>query len=144
MRLRMFGVEFKAVWLATVILTSIVELTPFHSEGMPPPVFYAWKAFKCLLFLAVGWETPLSFWQSGKLAYGLVLGCAVAGAIEAIQNSVVGHRFSIFELMAKSAIIFAGFALGLVARHDEIISLGALKVRLTSSVPAAVHPGSKL
>ncbi len=94
MSLTMFSRAFRSAWLATVLLTTIVELTPFHSEGMPRYVFYSWKAFKCLLFLALGWETPLTFWKSNTLTNGLLLGFISAGAIECIQGLVVGHSFS--------------------------------------------------
>ena len=133
MSLTMFSRVFRSVWLATVLLTTIVEITPFHSEGMPRYVFYSWKAFKCLLFLALGWETPLTFWKSNTLTNGLLLGFISAGTIECIQGLVVGHSFSPFELIAKMLIIVTGFLLGLIARHDEIVNFAKLSIHLIST-----------
>ncbi len=133
MSLTMFSRAFRSAWLATVLLTTIVELTPFHSEGMPRYVFYSWKAFKCLLFLALGWETPLTFWKSNTLTNGLLLGFISAGAIECIQGLVVGHSFSPVELIAKMLIIVTGFLLGLIARHDESIGLASFSIHLVST-----------
>ena len=130
MSLTMFGRVFRSAWLATVLLTMIVEITPFHSDGMPRYVFYSWKAFKCFLFLALGWETPLTFWKSDTLTNGLLLGFISAGVIECIQGLVVGHSFSVIELLAKMLIIVTGFVLGLIARHDESVGISGLAVHL--------------
>ncbi len=130
MSLRIFSAAFRSAWLATVIVTIVAELTPFHSEGMSLFVFYGWKAVKCVLFLALGWETPLTFWKSGSLTNGLLLGFVSAAVIECLQGLVVGHRFSVVELLAKMLIIVTGFVLGLVARHDETISVPGFAVHL--------------
>ena len=119
MSLNIFGSQFKLAWWLTFLALSIVELTPFHSEGVPPRIFYTWKLFKCFLFFAVGWETPLTFWRTGSLTNGLLLACASASIVEALQGLVVGHSFSFVELLAKFALICGGFMVGLAARHDE-------------------------
>jgi len=128
--IKIFGVEFKLAWWVTVVALGVVELTPFHSEGMPPKLFYTWKLFKCLLFFALGLETPLTFWRSNILSGGLLFACLSASVVEGVQGLAFGHSFSMFELAAKVAIIFAGFVVGLIARHDESFGIRRFQVHL--------------
>lgn len=130
MSLRIFGLQFKFAWWLTFIALGVVELTPFHSEGMPLTLFYTWKLFKGLLFFSVGWEAPLTFWRSGSLTNGLLLACLSACIIETLQGLAVGHSFSVLEMLAKVLLIFSGFVVGLTVRHDQGFGVRGFHVRL--------------
>ncbi len=116
--IRIFTYQWKLAWLATLALTTAVEITPFDSSGVPPVWFYSYQGAKCFAFIVLGCETSVAFqsWASSSVA--LLLGLLSAGSVEALQFLSSGHRFSVVELLAKLLMVYGGFALGLAAVHD--------------------------
>ena len=85
-----------------------------------------------MLFLALGYTTPLAFWRFNSLGRGMILAAASACAVEMLQGFSPGHRFSFLELSLKLVVIFVGFAFALNARYEQKISLGWLHIQLKS------------
>lgn len=121
----------KVAWFGLLALTILLEIEPLPLE-IYPPFFYSYKCFKGLLFLAVGFLTPIAFWRFNSLGKGMLVAAVSACSVELFQGFFQGHRFSFFELTLKLIIIFVGFAFALNARYDEKISIGSWKIRLTS------------
>jgi glycopeptide antibiotics resistance protein len=131
MILSAFKTTPKLAWFSLLALTIFLEIEPLPHE-IYPPLFYFYKCLKGLLFLALGFLTPLAFWRFNSLGRGVIAAAASACAVELFQGFFQGHRFSWFELSLKLMVIFIGFAFALNARYDERISLGTWKIRLTS------------
>ena len=125
-----FTLQFRLLWFTVAIATVILEVIPVH---LPPPVFYTYKVTKCILFAALGYLTPLTFWRFNHLNLGLLFATVSATAIELLQG-VIGHGHSLsgVELVAKLVIIFAAFAAALDARYECSINLGGVRIRLVS------------
>ena len=121
----------KLWWLGLLALTIVSEVEPLP-HLMYPPLFYAYKSFKVLLFFAVGYATPLAFWRFNSLGRGMLLAAASACVVELLQGFSSGHKFSFFELVVKLIVMFAGFALALNARYEQKISLGLWRIQLRS------------
>jgi hypothetical protein len=127
---RIFGTACWLLWLAIVIATVFLEVMPAHFE---PPVFYTYKGVKGVLFLALGYLTPLTFWSFNALNRGLLFAGASAASVELLQGLIGnGHRFSWLELVAKLAIIAFGFVLALDTRYEREIAIVGLRLRLVS------------
>jgi hypothetical protein len=118
------------VWLAIVITTIFLEVMPAHFE---PALFYTYKCTKGVLFIALGYVTPLTFWRFNALNRGLIFAAASSATVELLQGFIGnGHKFSWLELVAKLAIIASGFILALDARYEREIAVGGLRIRLVS------------
>jgi hypothetical protein len=127
---RIFGSTFHLLWLAIVITTVFLEVMPAHFE---PVVFYPYKCTKVILFLVLGYLTPLTFWRFNALNRGLFFAAASAVSVELLQNLIGnGHRFSWLELVAKLAIIAFGFVFALDTRYEREIAIAGLHLRLVS------------
>jgi hypothetical protein len=127
---RAFGNTLRLLWLAVVITTIFLEVMPAHFEQ---PLFYVYKCTKGVLFIALGYLTPLTFWRFSALNRGLLFAAASAATVEILQGLIGnGHKFSWLELAAKLGIIAFGFVLALDARYEREIAIGGLRIRLAS------------
>jgi hypothetical protein len=131
MVLSAFNLAPKLFWFALLAFTVFLEVEPIPPI-VYPPLFYSYKCLKGILFFALGYLTPLSFWRFNSLGRGVLLAILSAGFIEFVQGFFQGHRFSIFELLLKLVVIFVGFAVALNARYDQKISLGVWTINLKS------------
>jgi hypothetical protein len=129
-KLPVLNTRLQVAWAAIVVATIVFEVVPAH---FPPAVFYSYKLMKCVLFLALGYLTPLTFWRFDSLNFGLLLAGLSAASVELLQGIIGnGHSFSWIELVAKLAIILFGFVLALDARYEREVRLGRFRVRLVS------------
>ncbi len=124
----MFSLIIRISWCAVFLTTLASEIVPL------PPMFLIFSSLyicaKALLFLALGFLTPLSFRRFNSLNYGFLVGASATALVEISQHWIPGHTFSLLELLGKWGIIFAGFALSLDARYARRIKLGVLRVSL--------------
>jgi hypothetical protein len=110
--------------------TVVADIMPI-STHLPPLIFYSYKATKVILFVILGYLSPLTFWRFDSLALGFLFALGSAATVEVLQAWVQsGHRFSLFELLAKLFLIGVGFIMALGARYDGEISLGLLHLRV--------------
>jgi hypothetical protein len=133
MSLRIFTPALKALWLATVVLIGLVEVVPFDNLHVRPLFFYTYEFVKAAAFVGLGFEIPLAFWRFNSLNRGLVISLVSAAAMEGVQLFVMGHRFHVLELLLKGVLIMFGFALGLMPRRDNQLSLLGVHVRLVDA-----------
>ena len=124
----MFGTLVRASWITAFVITLGSELTP--RPNLPPTPFYSYLGCKIILFLLLGFLTPLTFWRFNSLNYGTLFAIAATAAVEILQLWIPGHSFSVFELAGKLVLIIFGLTLALDARYDGYIHLGPLSVRL--------------
>lgn len=73
MSLKIFAPTLKLIWLITMLLISLIEILPFNSDNVPVIVFYSYKLLKAALFVAFGFETPLTFWRFDSIRAGLLM-----------------------------------------------------------------------
>ena len=133
MSLKIFTPTLKLIWLITMLLISLIEILPFNSDNVPVIVFYSYKLLKAALFVAFGFETPLTFWRFDSIRAGLLMTLLSTLIIECIQNMSTGHSSSGLELLAKSALIMFGFVLAFNPRHDHELSVFGVHVQLIPS-----------
>jgi len=108
----------------------LMEMLPFNSDNVPPPVFYSYKLIKVALFVVLGFETPLTFWRFDSIRVGILLSLISELTVECLQNMSSGHTFSIVELLAKGALIMVGFILAFNPRHDHELSMLGIHINL--------------
>jgi hypothetical protein len=126
--IRAFSTAFQLAWMAAAAVTVTLEVIPAHFS---PVVFYSYKTLKILLFLVVGYLTPLSFWRFDKMSFGFGFAAVSAALIELLQGVIGnGHKFSWIELLGKLALIGFGFIVALDARYERAILIGHLRLRL--------------
>ena len=119
----------KMAWFGLLALTIFLEVEPLPLE-IYPPLFYSYKLFKGILFLALGYLTPLAFWRFNSLGRGVLIAFASACFVEILQGFFRGHAFSFFELLLKLVVILFGFSLALNARYEKKINFGWLQIHL--------------
>ena len=136
MSLKIFTPTLKIVWLITMCLISLIEILPFNSDNVPVVVFYSYKLLKAALFVAFGFETPLTFWRFDSIRAGLLMSLSSTLVIECIQSMSTGHSSSAIELLAKGALIMIGFVLAFNPRYDQELSLFGVHVHLIPSQKA--------
>lgn len=136
--LRVFSTSLRVAWLVVAILTTLSELIPFPLVIVTPHIvlsyslFYSYKIAKVLLFLSLGYLTPLTFWRFNSLTVGLIFSALSAALVESLQGLGVshGHSFSWWELLAKLCLVVIGFTLALEARYEGSVKLGKFRIRL--------------
>ena len=136
--LRAFSTSLRVAWFVVAILTTISELIPFPLLIVTPHIvlsyslFYSYKGAKVLLFLSLGYLTPLAFWRFNSLTVGLIFAAVSAAVVELLQGLGIwhGHSFSWWELLAKLCLIVIGFTLALEARYEGCLKLGRIRVPL--------------
>ena len=127
---RVFSPALRALLLAVAICTVASELIPI--TNISPLVFYTYKGSKGILFLLLGCCTPLALWRFDSINRGLVFAAVSATVVEVCQIFVVGHRFSIFELLAKLALILIGFVFAMNALYERKIRIFDIEVHFVS------------
>ena len=133
MSLRIFTPTLKVVWLITMLLVSSIEILPFNSDNVPVMLFYSYKILKAALFVAFGFQTPLTFWRFDSIRAGLLMSLCSTLLIECIQSMSTGHNSSAIELLAKAALIMFGFVLAFNPRYNRELSLFGIHVHLIPS-----------
>lgn len=129
--LRLFGWTTRLSWIFVFFLTLATEMFPMPL--IPWFYFYPYVAFKGVLFLLLGFLTPLSFWRFDSLGLGVLFSVLGAGLVEGLQSVVEGHRASYLEFGVKLLLLFLGFAASLNARYDRTIRVGGFSIRLLDS-----------
>ena len=125
-----FSTTFRMLWMAVLIATIAAEVMPAHFS---PVLFYTYKLTKCVLFVTLGYLTPLTFWRFNSLNLGLLFAAASAASVELLQGVIGnGHAFSGIELFAKLVIIAFGFVLALDARYEHAVAIGRLRLWFVS------------
>ncbi len=131
----------RVLWLALAAVTVVSEIIP--TPHLKPLFFYGlYSPAKLICFLALGFLTPLAFARLNNLNRGIGFAALSAAIIEVLQGLIGnGHSFHWYELLAKLSFILIGFMIGLDARFERVLSVGALKIPLLSdgaeSKPAA-------
>jgi len=130
--LKVFTPTLRTTWLLIVAVTIVSEVILLPTNPPLPPIpHYAYKIFKVLLFISVGYLAPLAFWRFNALNRGIMLAAISSAAVESLQGIIGhGHGFHWYELLIKLALILIGFALALDARYEHQISLGPLHIHL--------------
>ena len=128
--LRLFGRLLSVAWGLLLIGTMIVELTP-RDPTWVPQMFYPITVAKGLMFLLLGFVSPLAFWKFNSLGVGVLFAVITAGAVESLQTLLVGHHASYLEFTAKLLLVILGFVLALVARHDRKLQIGPFHIILS-------------
>ncbi len=134
--LRMFSGTLRVAWAVVSIVTIWSEIAPRSPSLLPLP-YYSYTAAKVILFVLIGFLSPLTFWRFDSLGLGLLFSVLVAGAVEGVQSISPGHRASYFEFAAKLILLFIGFAYSLNARYDRVLRFGPLRLFLRDSHRAA-------
>ena len=131
-QVRMFSPAFRIAWAVFFVVTIWCEIAP-RSPSLPPLPYYSYTAGKAVLFLLVGFLSPLTFWRFDSLGLGLLFSALAAGAVEGVQSVSEGHRGSYLEFGAKLVLLFIGFAFALSARYDRGLRLGPWHLSLIDS-----------
>jgi hypothetical protein len=126
---RIFTPTIRCIWIGTVLLTVASEI--IFLPLLPPVEHYTYKFVKALLFIAVGYLAPLSFWRFNALTKGIFLALISSVFVETLQGVIAkGHSFHWYELLLKLALILFGFSRALDARYERRIAAGPIQVRL--------------
>jgi len=130
--LKVFTPALRIVWAAIVAVTVVAEVLLLPTNPPLPPIpHYAYKVFKLILFVAVGYLAPLAFWRFNALNRGIMLAAVSSIGVETLQGIIgQGHSFHWYEMLLKLGLILFGFALALDARYERQISAGPIHVRL--------------
>lgn len=127
---RLFGSVLAIVWGLLLFGTMVIELVPRDPTWLPR-LFYPYTTFKGLLFVLLGFVTPLALWKFNSLGMGVLFAVATAGSVEGLQVFLPGHRASYLEFGAKLVLLMLGFVAALVARHDRRLKVGPLSIKLS-------------
>jgi hypothetical protein len=128
-QIRLFGVLVRAIWVAAFLLTAAIEAIP-RDPLWGPHLFYPYTLAKAVLFLLLGFMTPLAIWNFSTLGLGFVFAIAAAGSIEGAQHFLPGHQASFLEFAAKVVLLIFGFAAALVVRNDHCLQIGRFRLHL--------------
>jgi hypothetical protein len=126
-----FNWRARLCWLVLFILLMLAELLP--RPNFAPLLFYSYSGCKALMFVLLGFLTPLTFWRFDRIGLGVIASAIGAGAAEMSQSLVAGHRSSWLEFLLKVLLLLAGFAVALSVRYDRKISVGRFGIRFTGS-----------
>jgi hypothetical protein len=127
--LPVFGPTVRSIWAVVLTATVLSEVLPI--PHMTLVSFYSYCAGKAVMFLAVGYLTPLAFWRFDDR--GFLAAAACAAFVETLQGIVGrGHSFHWYEMGVKLMLIFLGFVLALEARYERRILHGRLRIQLVS------------
>ncbi len=126
--LRMFGSTIRIAWIALFCLLLASELIPRPSFA--PLMYYSYSSAKAIMFILLGFVTPLAFWRFDRLGLGVFFSVVAAGVAESSQSLLEGHRSSFAEFSLKLLLLLLGFACALNARYDRRIGLGRYGIRL--------------
>ena len=130
--LRICNLYTRVGWFALAATTVVSEVAPV--PHMPWFLHYGvYSPGKLLCFLMAGYLTPLAFERINNLNRGIGFAAVSAALVEVLQGLIGnGHSFHVYELVIKLMIILFGFMMGLDARFEGMLSVGALRVRLVA------------
>jgi hypothetical protein len=128
--LQVFSSALRVLLLAIAVCTIASEIIPV--TNIAPLVFYLYKGSKVVLFLLLGFCTPLALWRFDSINRGLIFAAVSATVVEVSQIFVAGHRFSVFELLAKLALIVIGFVFAMNALYERTIRVFGIEIRFVS------------
>jgi hypothetical protein len=128
---RLFSPALRAWWCAIFVLTVVLEVAPYPL--VPPKIFYSYLAFRALLFVSLGFLTPLALWRFDSVGFGLLFSTVAAGAAELLQSLSEGHASSFVEFGAKLILMLIGFTLALNTRHNGMLRLGPIQVHFINT-----------
>lgn len=123
--IQLFSHGLRTGWALILLVTVAVELLPL--PPVPAALLYSYVASKALLFIALGFFTPLAFWAFDSIGFGVLFSVLAAGSVELLQSLSAGHRASIFEFLAKLVLLFIGFAIALNFRYDGLLRVGSFR-----------------
>ena len=126
--LQLFGPGLRMTWLLLFCVIATAQIVPLPPLAQLP--LYSYVAAKVIIFLILGFLTPLAFWRFSNLGFGVLFSIGVTVALELAQRFVPGHRTSYLELCGKLILLLLGFAIGIDTRHDRQIKLGPVRLRL--------------
>lgn len=135
--IRVFTTLLRTLWWVVFAFTVTSEVIP--APAVHPVLFYSFLAFRVLLFLALGFITPVAFWRYNSIGLGLLFSVAGAFGCELLQSVSPGHTASVREFAVKCGLLLAGFVMALVARHDKQIDIGFVKIELQDRSQPSVH-----
>ena len=137
--LPVFGPLMRSIWAVVLVATILSEVLPLPPMSLALYCFYC--ATKAVLFVAVGYLTPLAFWRCDHRGFIVVAVCSCA--FEVLQTLVSqGHAFHWYEMILKMVLIIIGFGGALVARDERKLLHGPIRIQLVSPLFArlpAVH-----
>ena len=128
---RLFTWRVRLWWMALFVMLLLSELLPRPNFG--PLLYYSYSGAKALMFLLMGFLTPLTFWRFDRLGLGVIFSIFGAGVAEMSQSTLAGHRSSFLEFLLKLILLVTGFGLGLSVRYDRKLSVGRFGIRFTDS-----------
>ena len=128
---RLFSPALRGSWFAIFVLTVVLEVAPYPL--VPPKIFYSYLALRALLFVSLGFLTPLALWRFDSVGFGLLFSTVAAGAAELLQSLSEGHASSFVEFGAKLILMLIGFTLALNTRHNGMLRLGPLRFQLINT-----------
>jgi hypothetical protein len=127
--LPVFGPLMRSVWAAVLAATIVSEVLPIRPMSLA--LYCVYCATKAVLFLAVGYLTPLAFWRCDHRGFFVVAACSCI--FEILQTLVShGHAFHWYEMIWKMVLIIIGFGVALEARDERRILHGPIRIRLVS------------
>ena len=101
-RIEMFSWRLISVWGLLLVCTIATELLP-RSPSWVPGVFYPYTAMKAIMFILLGFGSPLAFWRFNSLGLGTAFAVGTAAAVEGLQSFLVGHHPNFFEFWRSSS-----------------------------------------
>jgi hypothetical protein len=126
--LTLFSVPFRIGWCTVFCVLLVAEVVPL--PPVAPIPLYSYLAAKVVLFAALGFLTPLTFWTFKTLGFGILFSIVTTAIVEFLQSFSPGHRASYLELLGKLVLLFSGFAVAITARHDLQIKIGPIRIPL--------------
>jgi hypothetical protein len=127
--LPVFGLLVRSIWVVVLLATVLSEVLPLPPMSLA--LFLTYCATKAILFLAVGYLTPLAFWRCDHRGFIVVAACSCV--FEILQTFIShGHAFHWYEMILKVVLILVGFAAALEARDEQRILDGPVRIQLAS------------
>jgi hypothetical protein len=128
--IEIFTRSLRFSWILVAAITVMSEvgrvpvMTPFVHYGLYGPT-------KALIFLLLGFLTPLAFLSLNALNRGIVFAAVSTGVIELLQRRIgSGHSFHWYELALKISFILLGTIVALDARYHRSLTVGKFSIEL--------------
>lgn len=131
----MFSATVRAAWILFFLITLASEIVPLPLLGGAP--LFCFKGFKAVVFMLLGFATPLTFWRFTSLNLGIAVITTASFIVELAQFFIPGHQFSIIELASKVMLLIAGWSLALVVRYEGKIKCGRFQIALQDALAIA-------
>lgn len=132
LRIRVSSLAPKLFWAVIVGVTLVNEVIPI--PRLTVAASYSFYAAKIICFFALGYVAPMAFLRFNAINRGILLAAFSATCVESLQGVWHhGHSFHWYDLVGKLVLILFGFALGLEARYERVISVGPIRIRLADN-----------